>query len=111
MNPQTEIVAASDVARLIRSIRDQRVIVDADLAVVYGVRTKAFVQAVERNAERFPEDFLFQLSSAEAAALRSQIVTSNRARRAPFSPSVFTEHGALMAAKPRPAVPSACQVS
>ena len=65
---------------LIRLIRDVRVILDTDLALLYGVETRALVQAVKRNADRFPEDFLFQLTAAEAAALRSQIVISKTGR-------------------------------
>ncbi|MDH4088106.1 MAG: ORF6N domain-containing protein [Nitrospira sp.] len=102
---------------LILVIRNQRVILDADLARLYGVTTKAFNQAVKRNADRFPEDFAFQPTEAELKILRSQIVTSsseaiesttvtqNRSqivtgshggRR--YRPWAFTEHGAVMAA-------------
>lgn len=59
----------------ILALRDQRVILDVDLAILYGVETK--VQAVKRNAARFPADFMFQLTPAEWSALRSQFVTSN----------------------------------
>ena len=98
MNKQT-IVPAPDIAHLIYSLRDRRVILDANLAVLYGVETRSLVQAVKRNIERFPEDFLFQLTPEEATALRSQIVISKAGsggRRYP--PYAFTEHGALMAA-------------
>lgn len=82
-------------------IRGQKVMLDADLAELYGVETKVFNQAVKRNAERFPEDFMFQLTLEELADLRSQIVTSNippgRGGRR-YLPYVFTEHGAIMAA-------------
>src|ERR1019366_1723893 len=99
MSSQTEIVPGFDVTPLIRSIRTQRVILDSDLAGVYGVQTRALVQAVKRNADRFPKDFLFQLTPAEAAALRSQIVISKPGRGGRrYLPFVFTEHGALMAA-------------
>ncbi len=102
---------------LILVVRNQRVILDADLARLYGVTTKAFNQAVKRNADRFPEDFAFQPTEAELKILRSQIVTSsseaiesktvtkNRSqivtgshggRR--YRPWAFTEHGAVMAA-------------
>ncbi len=99
MNSQTAIIPAQDVAKFIYSLRDRRVILDADLALLYGVSTRALVQAVKRNAPRFPEDFLFQLTASEAAVLRSQIVISkpgHGGRRYP--PYAFTEHGALMAA-------------
>ena len=61
---------------LILSIRDQKVIIDADLAELYGAVTKALNQAVKRNADRFPGDFVFQLTRAELKTLKSQIVTS-----------------------------------
>jgi len=69
------IVPAAQVVRLIFLIRGQRIITDADLAFLYGVTTKALNQQVRRNAERFPPDFMFQLTWDEAAALRSQIAT------------------------------------
>ena len=74
---------------------------DADLAALYGVTTKRLNEQVRRNRERFPEDFMFQVSPAEFDALRSQFATSNAApgrggRR--YRPHAFTEHGALMAA-------------
>ena len=73
---------------------------DADLAEVYGVPTKALNQAIKRNAERFPEDFMFQLSREEADSLRSQTVTLKtvRGQHRKYLPYVFTEHGAIMAA-------------
>ena len=61
----------------ILSLRDQRVMLDTDLALLYGVETKVLVQAVKRNLERFPLDFMFQLSTEEFANLRSQFVTSS----------------------------------
>jgi hypothetical protein len=77
-------------------IRDKKVMLDRDLAVLYEVPTKVLNQAVKRNRERFPADFMFQLSPAELRKWRSQLVTSNAkmgVRRAPFA---FTEHGILM---------------
>jgi hypothetical protein len=82
-------------------LREQRVMLDADLAELYGVATKVLVQAVKRNLARFPEDFMFQLSAEEFAALRSQSVTSNAGnppgrggrRTAPYA---FTEQGVAM---------------
>ncbi|MFY9314847.1 MAG: ORF6N domain-containing protein [Burkholderiales bacterium] len=81
-------------------VRGHKVLIDADLAALYGVQTRALNQAVKRNAERFPADFMFRLSARELDAWRSQAVISNPGarmglRRAPFA---FTEHGALMAA-------------
>jgi hypothetical protein len=81
-------------------VRRQRVILDADLAALYGVTTKALNQAVKRNVERFPDDFLFRLTRSEVQALnRSQSVTGSQKHRDPrFPPLAFTEHGAIMAA-------------
>jgi len=87
------------VASRIIVVRGQRVIVDADLAALYGVPTKRFNEAVKRNLAKFPPDFMFALTDEELAALRSQIATSSGVhggRR--YAPRVFTEHGALMAA-------------
>jgi len=112
-------LAIEAIASRIIILRDERVLLDADLAALYGVTTKAINQAVKRNSARFPDDFAFQLNAEEAANLRSQIVTSRHQRvdnnrdvlnrsqtvtgsqrhRDPrFRPWVFTEHGALMAA-------------
>jgi hypothetical protein len=85
----------------ILTLREQRVMLDADLADLYGVATKVLVQAVKRNLVRFPEDFMFQLAAEEFAALRSQSVTSNASgppgrggrRTAPYA---FTEQGVAM---------------
>jgi hypothetical protein len=99
MTQQIEVIPAPAIEPLIRSIRDRRVILDADLAGLYGVQTRALVQAVKRNADRFPEDFLFRLSPAEAGSLRSQTVISKTGRGGRrYPPYAFTEHGALMAA-------------
>lgn len=83
----------------IYAIRGERVILDSDLAEIYGVETRVFNQAVRRNMERFPEDFMFQLTPEEQNSLMSQIVISNKGRGGRRKlPLVFTEHGALMAA-------------
>jgi hypothetical protein len=93
-------MSASDPASFrIFTLRDQRVVLDSDLAVVYGTSTSAFNQAVSRNLRRFPEDFSFVLTTEELEGLISQNVISKPAcggRTKP--PRVFTEHGALMAA-------------
>lgn len=87
------------VERSVVVLRGDKVILDADLAALYGVETKRLNQAVKRNRSRFPPDFAFQLTSAEQSRLRSQIVTSNRGRGGRrYAPWVFTEHGAIMAA-------------
>jgi hypothetical protein len=70
--------------------------IDQDLAALYQVETKALVQAVQRNAKRFPPDFMFQLSFQEFAALRSQIVTSKGRGGRRTAPYAFTEHGVAM---------------
>jgi hypothetical protein len=94
----TGLIAAPVLERRILSIRGQKIILDADLADLYGVTTKALNQAVKRNAQRFPEDFTFVLSSEE----KDEVVTNcdhlARLRFSPVHPRVFTEHGALMAA-------------
>lgn len=82
----------------IYQVRNQAVILDSDLAKIYGVTTKALNQAVTRNKNRFPENFSFIVDSEEFADLRSQIVTSKEGRGGrTYKPRVFTEHGALMA--------------
>lgn len=80
----------------IHLFRHQRVLLDADLAALYGVETKALVQAVKRNAARFPRDFMFRLTVAEFATLRSQSVTSNERGGRRHRPYAFTEHGVAM---------------
>lgn len=88
-----------DISRRILTIRGQRVMLDADLAEMYGVPTKVFNQAGKRNAERFPEDFMFQITRDEAESLRSQIVTLKKAGRGmhrKYFPFAFTEQGVAM---------------
>lgn len=83
----------------IRLIRGERVILDYDLAELYGVETKALNRAAKRNAQKFPADFMFQLTAKEAAILRCQSGTSNSVRGGRrYLPNAFTEHGAIMAA-------------
>lgn len=90
----------ADIARAILVLRRQRVILDADLAVLYGVTTKRLNEQVKRNAARFPQDFMFRLSAQETDALnRSHFATGSQKHRDPrFPPFAFTEHGAIMAA-------------
>jgi hypothetical protein len=76
-------------------IRGQKVILDSNLAELYGVETKVFLQSVKRNIERFPSDFMFQLSVEEFRNLRSQSVTSSWGGRR-YAPYVFTEQGVAM---------------
>ena len=82
---------------LILEIRGQKVIIDADLARLYEVETKRLNEQVKRNMDRFPEDFMFQLSEEEFLVLKSQFATSSWGGRRSL-PYVFTEHGAIMAA-------------
>ena len=77
-------------------MRDRQVMVDADLAELYGVETKRLMQRVKRNRERFPTDFMFQLTKDEAAALRSQSSTSGGRGGRRYAPYVFTEQGVAM---------------
>ena len=92
-----ELIAAPAIEKRIFVIRERQVMLDEDLADLYGVQTKRLVEQVKRNLERFPEDFMFQLSKDEAAALRSQIATSNVGRGGRrYAPYVFTEQGVAM---------------
>jgi phage regulator Rha-like protein len=80
-------------------LRHQRVILDSDLAELYGVSAKQLNQQIKRNRDRFPTDFMFQLTAKENDSLRSQIVTSKKGRGGRrYPPYAFTEHGAIMAA-------------
>jgi hypothetical protein len=110
MKKASSLATTFRIEQIIHDVRNRRVILDSDLAAIYGVSTKALNQAVKRNTERFPNDFAFQLNSEEAAEFlrsqnviskklskRSQVTTEARGGRRYF-PYVFTEHGALMAA-------------
>lgn len=95
---ESSLVSTECVERAILVLRGQKVMLDFDLAALYGVEVKALNQAVKRNPERFPEDFMFQLSTDEVAFLRSQIVTSKRVGRGGrrSAPYAFTEQGVAM---------------
>src|SRR5438445_13721089 len=97
MTSQTQIIPSVDVTPLIRSIRDQRIIIDSDLAIIYGVTTGNLNKAVKRNLRRFPSDFVFQLTDIEAECLIFQIGRSKGRGGRRHCPYAFTEHGALMA--------------
>lgn len=107
------LVAIDTLSDRIHLVRGQRVMLDSDLAELYGVTTKRFNEQVKRNADRFPADFMFQLTEEEGKSLRSQIATLNpdeplrpqlaalkagRGQHRKYLPYVFTEHGAIMAA-------------
>ncbi len=99
-NRKRALVPLEQVERLILLVHGHKVMLDADLAELYGVSTKALNQAVKRNSDRFPPDFMLRLSRVEVVELnRSQIVTGSQRHRDPrFPPYAFTEHGAIMAA-------------
>ncbi len=88
------------IAGAIRVIRGQRVMIDSELAALYGVTTKRLNEQVKRNSRRFPVDFMFRLTAEEAEALRSQLATlkEGRGRHRKYAPYAFTEHGAVQAA-------------
>jgi hypothetical protein len=92
---KNEMVRYEAIESKIYIVRGQKVMLDSDLARLYGVLTKVFNQAVKRNIERFPEDFMFRLTAQENENLRSQIVTSRHGGTRYF-PYVFTEHGIAM---------------
>jgi len=98
--PQVSLIPAERIERSILLIRGQKVLLDSDLASLYGVTTKRLNEQVKRNAERFPVDFMFQLNAEEYKALRSQLATlkTGRGQHRKYRPYVFTEHGAIMAA-------------
>jgi hypothetical protein len=98
MDHSGALIPAERIEKAILLIRGQKVMLDRDLAPLYGVATKVLLQAVKRNLQRFPDDFMFQLTKEELDHWRSQIVTSNPAakmglRRRPFA---FTEQGVAM---------------
>jgi ORF6N domain-containing protein len=101
-SPRSRRVPEERIRRAIVMLRGQRVLLDAELAALYGVTTKRLNEQVRRNPGRFPPDFMFRLSDEEDRALRSHFATSNEVgsgrggRR--YLPYVFTEHGAIMAA-------------
>jgi len=114
----SEALALERVEPLIHEIRGEKVILDSDLARLYGATTKRLNEQVKRNRERFPDDFMFRLTARESAALRSQFATSSsqasnqgdarsrsqiatlkRGENIKYLPYAFTEHGAIMAAK------------
>ena len=100
-NEKEEALITRDVESLIITMRNQKVIIDRDLAEIYGVETRRLNEQAKRNPERFPEDFMFQLTTEEAdfwVRSRSQIATLKRGMNIKYLPYAFTEHGAIMAA-------------
>ncbi len=98
MAGKERMIPVERIERLILLIRGHKVILDADLAELYGVPPKRLNEAVRRNIKRFPSDFMFQLTREENDSLRSQFATLKRGQHRKYRPYVFTEHGAIMAA-------------
>ena len=98
MPKSDSLVPVESIASRIFLVRGQKVMLDSDLAELYGVETRSLLQAVRRNSNRFPADFVFQVNEDEWKSLRSQIVTSKGRGGRRYLPFVFTEHGAIMAA-------------
>jgi hypothetical protein len=97
--PKRRATSAVAVESQILILRHQRVILDVDIARLYGVTVKRLNEQVKRNQDRFPSDFMFQLTDGENGALRSQFATSKKTRGGRrYTPHAFTEHGAIMAA-------------
>jgi hypothetical protein len=96
MGDGASVVPVEHLERAIRLLRGEKIILDADLASLYGVKTRTLVQAVKRNLERFPPDFMFQLTREEFNLLRSQTVTSRGWGGRRYPPYAFTEQGVAM---------------
>ena len=92
---QKSAIPAEKIASMIYLIRSQKVMLDRDLAELYGVQTKVLKQAVRRNIERFPPDFMFELTDEEQKSLRSQIVTLKRGQHSKYLSFAFTEQGLM----------------
>jgi hypothetical protein len=98
MHKNVELVPPEHIERSILLIRGQRVMLDADLAGLYGVSTKRVNEQVRRNRDRFPGDFMFQLTTNEKAEVVANCDHLSKLRFSPVLPNAFTEHGAIMAA-------------
>jgi len=96
MNQQLRLIAEEKIEQKVFLIRGKKVMLDRDLAYLYEVETKVLNQAVKRNLERFPDDFMFQLTLEETKFLRSQFVTLKHGQHSKYSSYAFTEHGILM---------------
>lgn len=90
------VIPGERILRSILVIRSEKVILDSDIAALFGVQTRALIQAVKRNFDRFPPDFMFQLGDREFAYLRSQFVTSSSWGGRRYAPYAFTEQGVAM---------------
>jgi phage regulator Rha-like protein len=98
MSENISLIPMERIERAIIVVRGEKVMLDSNLAEIYGVETKRLNEQVRRNLNRFPQDFMFQLTAEETANLRSQIATSSLYGGRRYLPHVFTEHGALMLA-------------
>ena len=96
MPNKTDLIPAASIEKKIMLLRDQKVLLDSDLAALYGVTTSNLNKAVKRNAERFPDDFMFRLTPAEYQSLRFQIGILKRGAHAKYLPYAFTEQGVAM---------------
>lgn len=96
MSKSRSIIPAERIERAILLVRGEKIMLDADLARLYGVETRVLVQAVKRNVDRFPRDFMFQLTKDEFDDLRSQTVTSSQWGGRRYPPYAFTEQGVAM---------------
>jgi hypothetical protein len=96
MNCRKPLLQPEQIEHAILLIRGQRVLLDRDLAALYGVETKNLIKAVKRNLDRFPADFMFQLTAEEAEALRFQFGTLKRGQHFKYLPFVFTQEGVAM---------------
>ncbi len=98
MNTDDEVLPLETITHRIVMLRGQKVLLDEDLAALYGVPTGRFNEQVKRNLTRFPVDFMFQVTDEEFVALRSHFAISNKRGGRRYMPYAFTEHGAIMAA-------------
>ncbi len=98
MAKKISIIPVDRIQQLVLLIRGRKVMIDADLAALYGVHTKVLNQAVRRNRDRFPADFMFQLTKSEKVEVVTNCDHLEKLKYSPALPLVFSEHGALMAA-------------
>jgi hypothetical protein len=98
MNKTKSVIKVGAIQQRILLIRGEKIIIDADLAEAYGVTTKALNQAIRRNSDRFPSDFMFRLTKEEKAEVVTNCDHLQRLKFSPVNPLVFTEHGTIMAA-------------
>lgn len=96
MTKQTDLIPLEKISSKIYFIRNEKVLLDSDLAELYNVETKRLKEAVRRNIKRFPNDFMFKLTREEYAALRSQFASLKRGQHSKYLPYAFTEQGVAM---------------